>query len=96
MRRKKTMSIVDVLSDYKREMNIEGKLSEVNIINRWQEIAGRAIALRTTRLYIREGVLYIHLSSSVVRSELMMMRESIRSRMNNEAGSDLIKEIVIR
>ena len=96
MRRKKTMSILDVLSDYKREMNIEGKLSEVNIINRWQEIAGKAIALRTTKLYIREGVLYIHLSSSVVRSELMMMRESIRSRMNNEAGSDLIKEIVIR
>jgi predicted nucleic acid-binding Zn ribbon protein len=90
------MSILDVLSDYKREMNIEGKLSEVNIINRWQEIAGKAIALRTTKLYIREGVLYIHLSSSVVRSELMMMRESIRSRMNNEAGSDLIKEIVIR
>jgi predicted nucleic acid-binding Zn ribbon protein len=90
------MSILDVLSDYKREMNIEGKLSEVNIINRWQEIAGRAIASRTTKLYIRDGVLYIHLSSSVVRSELMMMRESIRSRMNDAAGSDLIKEIVLR
>ncbi|MCA1756408.1 MAG: DUF721 domain-containing protein [Bacteroidales bacterium] len=96
MRRKKTMSILDVLSEYKREMNIEGKLSEVNIISRWQEIAGKAIASRTTKLYIRDGILYIHLSSSVVRSELMMMRDSIRSRMNEEAGSELIKEIVLR
>ena len=90
------MSILDVLADYKREMNIEGKLSEVNIINRWQEVAGRAIASRTTKLYIKNGVLYIHLSSSVVRSELMMMKESIRSRLNEAAGSDLIKEIVLR
>lgn len=96
MRRKKTMSITDVLSEYKREMNIEDKLSEVKVISRWHEIAGRAIASRTTKLYIRDGVLYIHLSSSVVRSELMMMRDSIRSRMNDEAGSDLIKEIVLR
>lgn len=90
------MSILDVLADYKREMNIEGKLSEVNVINRWQEIAGRAIASRTTKLYIKNGVLYIHLSSSVVRSELMMMKDSIRSRLNEAAGSNLIKEIVLR
>lgn len=96
MRRKKTMSIFDVLADYKREMNIEAKLSEVNIINRWEEIAGRAISSRTTKLYIKGGVLYIHLSSSVVRSELMMMKESIRSRLNEAAGYNLIREIVLR
>lgn len=90
------MSIFDVLADYKREMNIEAKLSEVNIINRWEEIAGRAISSRTTKLYIKGGVLYIHLSSSVVRSELMMMKESIRSRLNEAAGYNLIREIVLR
>ena len=90
------MSILDVLADYKREMNIETKLTEVNIINSWQEVAGSAISSRTTKLYIREGVLYIHLSSSVVRSELMMMKECIRSRLNEAAGSNLIKEIVLR
>ena len=44
MRRKKTMSVAEVLKEYKREMRIDNKLKEVQLINSWEEIAGSAIA----------------------------------------------------
>ena len=53
MRRKKTMAISEVLSEYKRVMQIEDKLKEVEIVNLWEKIAGKAIAGRTSKVYIK-------------------------------------------
>jgi Dna[CI] antecedent, DciA len=75
MRRSKTISIADAVKDYISEMNLGGKLGEVGVINSWEEIVGKAISTRTTNIYIRDKVLFVHLSSSVVRNELLMLRE---------------------
>ena len=96
MRRSKTISLAEALDDYIREMNLGGKLSEIAVINAWEEIVGKAISSRTTKIYIKEGVLYIHLNSSVVRNELLMLRETLKEKLNEKAGSEVIKEIVLR
>lgn len=96
MRRSKTISIAEALKDYIREMNLGDKLTEVGLINSWEEIVGKAISSRTTKIYIRDHILYVHLSSSVVRNELLMLREALREKLNQRAGSEVIKEIVLR
>lgn len=96
MRRNKTMTLSEVLREYRSEMNIDHRLKEVSLINSWENIAGRAIAKRTSRVYLKNGVLYIHLTSSVVRNEMSMARESLREKLNEEAGEELVKEIILR
>jgi hypothetical protein len=96
MRRSKTISLAEALRDYIREMNIGDKLSEAGVINSWEEIVGRAISSRTTKIYIKDHVLYVHLNSSVVRNELLMLREALREKLNQHAGTEVIKEIVLR
>jgi predicted nucleic acid-binding Zn ribbon protein len=96
MRRSKTISLAEAVNDYIKEMNLGGKLSEVSVINSWEEIVGKAISSRTTKIYIKDHVLYVHLNSSVVRNELLMLREAIREKLNSRAGSDVIKDIVFR
>ena len=96
MRRKRTLALSEVLKEYRREMRIDNKLKEVEILKYWEGIAGKAISRRTTRVYIRDGVMFIHLSSSVVRNELMMIRETIRSRLNEKAGEEVVREIVLK
>jgi predicted nucleic acid-binding Zn ribbon protein len=96
MRRSKTISLAEAINDYIREMNFGPKLAEVDLINSWEEIVGRAISLRTTKIYIKDGVLYVHLNSSVVRNELLMLRESLKDKLNKRAGSKIIKGIVIK
>jgi hypothetical protein len=46
--------------------------------------------------YIKEMILYVHLNSSVVRNELLMLRETLREKLNQKAGSEVIKDIVLR
>jgi predicted nucleic acid-binding Zn ribbon protein len=96
MRRSKTISLAEAVNDYIKEMNLGGKLSEVTIINSWEEIVGKAISSRTRKLFIKDRVLYVHLNSSVVRNELLMLREAIREKLNSKAGSEIIKDIVFR
>jgi predicted nucleic acid-binding Zn ribbon protein len=96
MRRSKTISIAEAVRDYIKEMNIGDKLSEAGVINSWEETVGKAISSRTTKIYIRDQVLFVHLSSSVVRNELLMLREALREKLNQKAGAEVIKEIVLR
>ncbi len=96
MRRNKTISLAEAMKDYIREMNLEGRLNEIRVINSWEECVGKAIASRTNRIYIKEGILYVHLNSSVVRNELLMLRQGLISRLNEVAGTEVIKDIIFR
>jgi predicted nucleic acid-binding Zn ribbon protein len=96
MRRSKTVSLAEAMQDYIREMNIGQKLKEVGIVQSWEETVGKAIASRTSKVYLKDGILYVHLKSSVVRNELMMIREALREKLNEKAGSEMIREIVLR
>lgn len=96
MRRSKTISLADAISDYIREMNLGEKLNEVSIINSWEEIVGKAISSRTSKIYIKDHVLYVHLRSSVVRNELLMLRQALKEKINGKIGQELIKDIVLR
>jgi predicted nucleic acid-binding Zn ribbon protein len=96
VRRSKTISLSEAINDYIREMNIGSKLSEVSIINSWEETVGRAISSRTSKIYIKDHILYVHLSSSVVRNELLMLRQALKEKINQKAGTEIIKDIILR
>jgi predicted nucleic acid-binding Zn ribbon protein len=96
MRRSKTISLAEALKDYIREMNLEGKLNEVGVINSWEEIVGKAISSRTSKIYFKDHILYVHLNSSVVRNELLMLREMLKEKLNQKAGTEVVKDIVLR
>jgi predicted nucleic acid-binding Zn ribbon protein len=96
LRRSKTISLADAMKDYIREMNLEDKLNEISVINSWNDLVGRTIASRTVKIYIRDKILHVHLNSSVVRNELLMLRQSIVDKLNKKAGAEVIRDIVFR
>ena len=96
MRKSNTQTIASVIKDYLKEAQIEGKLKEVQVVNSWEELVGKTIARRTNRIYIKNGKLYLHMNSSIVKNELLMFREGIIERINTNAGEEIVKEIVIR
>lgn len=95
MRRNKTISLKEALDDLIREYRLAPKLREASVINMWESITGKAISVRTKKIYIRDGVLHIYLSSAVVKNELMMLREALREQINLKAGEEVVNQIVI-
>jgi predicted nucleic acid-binding Zn ribbon protein len=96
MRRSKTVSLAEAMQDYIKEMKLGDKLREVGILDSWENTVGKAIATRTTKVYIKDGILYVYLKSSIVRNELMMIREALREKLNERAGAEVIKDIVFK
>ncbi len=96
MRRSNTQKLGEVIKEYLKESDIDKKLTEIQLINSWEEIVGKEIARRTEKIYIRNNKLFVHFTSSVVRNELLLHRETIRSRLNEQAGEELITEIVLK
>jgi hypothetical protein len=96
MRKSHTQKISDVIRECLQEMQIDRKLKEVNIVSQWESLMGRTVASRTSKIYIRNRILYIHVTSSVLKNELIMLRQDIISRLNEKADEQLIEEIVIR
>jgi predicted nucleic acid-binding Zn ribbon protein len=96
MRKSNTQSLGDVLREYIREMHMEKKLKEVDVVQSWKTLLGKTIASYTRNIYLSKGILYVEISSSVVKNELIMMREEIRSRLNELAGDEMIEKIVFK
>lgn len=57
---------------------------------------GEAIARYTTNIYIKNQVLFVHLSSSVLRQELMMSRQLLIRNLNSQVGAQVIVNIIFR
>ena len=96
MKRSNTESIAEVIRQYLQEMQIERKIKEVGLTSEWEEVVGKIIASKTEKITIRDGIMYVHIRSSVVKSELMMIREELVKALNEKAGEELIKGIVFK
>jgi predicted nucleic acid-binding Zn ribbon protein len=96
MRKSNTQPIENVIREYLKEMKIDQKLKEVGIVSQWEKLMGKTGAVRTSQIYIRNHILYIHVTSSVLKNELLMMRQAIIEKINEEAGEKVVEQIVIK
>ncbi|OFX28338.1 MAG: hypothetical protein A2033_05955 [Bacteroidetes bacterium GWA2_31_9] len=96
MRRSNTQPISAILKLVFSDLNIEKKLKEVELMNSWEEVTGKFIAAKTKNMYIKNKVLYVSIESSVMRNELILLREGLINRLNEKCGQEVITGIVIR
>ena len=94
MRKQKAEALGDLVRQMMREEGLETPYNEYRLIESWPEVMGQGIASYTTDLQIRNRVLYVHLSSSVIRSELMNNRKSLVHRLNDYIGAQVIENII--
>jgi predicted nucleic acid-binding Zn ribbon protein len=72
---------------------LDAKLNEMNVLDQWEEMFGKAVAARTESLKIMNKVLYVKLNSSVMREELMFGKKVIILRINEKAGAEIITDV---
>ena len=96
MRKNKIQSLRDLLHEYVKDMRIDKKLREVDVVNAWKEILGPVFNRYTRNIYFKNGTLFIEMNSSVARNELRMMNDQVIRTLNDEVGMEIVKKIVVR
>lgn len=83
----------DAIDRLMKAYRLDGKLKEIEVLGKWEEMMGRAVHLRTKNIYIKNKVLYLELDSSVMRDELMYGKTVIIQRVNETAGFEIINDV---
>lgn len=96
MKRQEATPIGEILRELLKTQHLDTKLDEMKLIQLWPQMMGQTIAEYTQRIYIKNGVMYISLTSAVLRNELFMCRKMLIKRLNKEIGSSLVKDIIFR
>lgn len=96
MKRNDAEQIGTLIRNFLRQESLESPLNEQRLINAWPEVLGPVIASYTNGLYIKNQVLYVHLTSAALRQELMMGRELLVRNLNLHVGAQVISNIVFR
>jgi len=96
MRKSNTESLSSVLKNYVRENNLERKMSELDLIKSWEAVVGKTVARYTGNISIQNNTLFVETTSPIVRNELLMMKEEIRTRLNEVVGDEIVKSIIFK
>lgn len=96
MRRTKTMLLGDVLEEFFSRPYVAAKIAEGKLPDTWREVVGNRVADHTTELKLENHVLYAHISSSILRSELFYRREAIAQEINRVSGVRLVNVVIIK
>ena len=93
MKRQKTITLGQAIQEWINSSSASQKLREMSILNNWETIVGGHMAQLTTGLRISDKVLYVKLTSGVVKQELQMIRVPLKNRINKEYGYEILNDI---
>lgn len=89
----KELDLDEIIDKLMRSWGFENKKTELDVIDAWEELMGKGVANRTTKIAIYNKVLHLKLNSAVMRDELQYGRSVIIQRINDFAGKEVITDI---
>lgn len=97
MQKKNAQPLSEALRDFFIENNeLRVKLSQQRVVRGWNDLFGEGVAKYTRTLYLSRGTLYVHLTSAVLRAELLMEKKTLIDKLNEHAGMPVVEDIVFR
>jgi len=97
MQKKNAQPLSEALSDFFSENStLRFNLAQQRVIRAWSELFGEGIAKYTANIYFNRDTLYVHLTSAVLRAELMMIKEELIKKLNDHAEVPVVGDIMFR
>ena len=88
-----TMRIGSVLEQSLKRLNLGTQLDEYGVWPIWNDVVGTAVANNAQPERIRNGTLFLKVSSPVWMQQLQYMKELIAEKLNARLGAELVKNI---
>ena len=97
MKKKNIQPLSEVMSEFLDDhAALRIKLAEHRAVKAWHEVLGEGVSKYTKNVYFNRNTLYVQLSSSVLRAELMMSKEGLIDKINEYAEIEVVRNIVFR
>lgn len=85
--------IGELLSDSLRELGVEKKLDETRAIQAWNTLFGDTIKKYVNKIYVKNEVLYLEVTSSLLKQNLLFQKDLFVAKINQSVGVSILKDI---
>ncbi len=86
-------SFRNAFKDFLKEENLEHTYKQKQLIANWEEIMGKTIASRTTKIFFSDKVLFVKLSSAPLKNEMLHAKKQLLEIIEKEMGKDEVKDV---
>ena len=94
MQKNNFLQLDEVIETLIQKHKIEKKLRESQALNEWHSVVGARIDRISKPVKISDGKLFVEVSNTSWRTELMLMRPQIKHKINERIGKKILKDIV--
>jgi hypothetical protein len=95
-RHNENLPISDILKEFVETNKLQSGLDKVDVKEAWAKMMGNGVNNYTTDVSLDRDVLYVALSSSVLREELSYGKQKIVDMLNEAIGKKVVSKLVLR
>ena len=92
-RSSKEKHLGDVIDKLLKAYDLEDKMKELDLMEAWPDLMGKAVAHRTKSIEIKNQKLLLKIDSSVMREQLHIGKQVIILRVNEFMGKEVIRDV---
>jgi hypothetical protein len=89
-------TVGDVLKFIIKENRLQPGMDQISVKDAWKALMGNGVNSYTRNVVLKGSILYVELTSAVLRQELGFGKDKIIIMLNEELRRDIVKEIVLR
>ena len=78
-----------------KRYRLQPKMTELDIINRWEEIVGHLVFKHTTELKMLNKTLYVKFDNAPLKNEMFLQKDLLLQRINEAFQTTVIEKIFI-
>jgi len=86
-------SFRNAFKDFLKEENLEHTFKQKQLIANWEEVMGKTIASRTTKVFFSNKTLFIKVSSAPLKNEMQNAKSQILEIVEKEIGSGEVNDV---
>ena len=89
-------SIGDVLKEFIEKNKLQAGMDKIDVQEAWKSLMGNGVNSYTKEVVLKGTILYVSLTSAVLREELSYGKQKIIKMINEELGKEVIKDVILR
>ena len=93
MSKDSTQSFKEAFGKFLKEEHLDYKFKEKQLIESWERIMGRPIAARTSKMFFKDGIFFVELTSASLKDEMNRSKEIATERIREHMGELIFNEI---
>jgi hypothetical protein len=89
-------TVGDILKEIIQLNKLQPGMDQIDVKEAWKNLMGNGVNHYTKNVVLKGSILYVELSSAVLREELSHGKSKIVAMINEELQRNVVKEVVLR